>query len=389
MENRPLIRRVVLENYRSIGFCDVRLGPLSILVGPNGSGKSNFLDALRFLSEAMTAPVENAFQNREGFSNVLRRGATTEAHLGIRVEFQTTEKTIGLYLLRFKSGRDADYVLDIEKFSDGAGFQRGPGAEGLDSLELPQMAQHPEFTAKFPKFHSAFRSLSDWRFYAFLLEKLRQPVAVAKENTLRSDGGNLPNVLHYISLENHVVHQRITDYLRVIYPALQSISSFEAGGFRILEFHETSQTFHAPQVSDGTLRALAVLVALFQRQAGAEHVRLVGLEEPETALHPAAAGVLFDAMREASASVQVVATTHSADLLDKKDIDTDTILSVELESGTTHIGHVNETGRKALRDQLYTAGELMRMNYLRPDSPHTPDQSQIESVLFEDLVPAS
>ncbi len=125
----------------------------------------------------------------------------------------------------------------------------------------------------------------------------------------------------------------LPDYLKIIYPALQSISVFEAGGFHFLQFRETSQTFHAPQVSDGTLRALAVLVALFQRQAGAAHVRLVGLEEPETALHPAAAGVLFDAMREASASVQVVATTHSADLLDKKDIDTDTILSVDWGPG--------------------------------------------------------
>ena len=46
MSKFPFIHRVKLRNYKSIGRCDVRLGPLTVLVGPNGSGKSNFLDAL-------------------------------------------------------------------------------------------------------------------------------------------------------------------------------------------------------------------------------------------------------------------------------------------------------------------------------------------------------
>jgi predicted ATPase len=150
---------------------------------------------------------------------------------------------------------------------------------------------------------------------------------------------------------------------------------------------DSPHDFNALQISYGTLRSLAVLVALFQCQAGAE-VELVGLEEPETALHPAAAGVLFDAMREASASVQVIATTHSADLLEKKEIDSEAILAVELEGGLSRIGRIDQTGRKALKDRMYSAGELMRMNYLRPESQQLPNDSEIESVLFGDVVPA-
>jgi len=93
-------------------------------------------------------------------------------------------------------------------------------------------------------------------------------------------------------------------------------------------------------------------------------------------------------MREVSSSVQVIATTHSADLLDKKEIDTDAILSVELVDGTTRIGHLDDTGRQALKQELYTPGELMRMNYLRPESSKVPDASEIESVLFDGLVTA-
>jgi predicted ATPase len=192
----------------------------------------------------------------------------------------------------------------------------------------------------------------------------------------------------HISRTSAATFDRITQYLKSIYPALKSIESIETGGYRSLQFYESNAVFHPLQISDGTLRSLAVLVALFQRGAGAENVSVIGFEEPETALHPAAAGVLFDAMREASASVQVIATTHSADLLDKQEIDTDSILAVELDGGRTRIGHLDDTGRQALKQQLYTPGELMRMNYLRPASAKMPDDSDIESVLFEALVPA-
>ena len=50
----PFLRRVRIRGYKSIGFCDVLLHPLTILVGRNAAGKSNFLDALAFLTDTMT-----------------------------------------------------------------------------------------------------------------------------------------------------------------------------------------------------------------------------------------------------------------------------------------------------------------------------------------------
>lgn len=389
MDSRSLITRVVLENYKSIAFCDVKLGSLAILVGPNGAGKSNFLDALRFLSEAMNAPVEKAFQHREGFSNVLRRGARFGGHLGLRIEFVADGADTGLYSVRFAQDVVEDYFVEREKWivrGKGHDSQRtstpiGASIESRTRLHFPGMAQHPEFTAP-------WRLLSECRFYNFVPESIRRPAASSRERVLSSDGSNLANVVHHISRTHRSVFERIIQYLKAIYPALQSIESIETGGYRILQFREINGIFHPLQISDGTLRSLAVLVALFQRTAGAENVSVVGLEEPETALHPAAAGILFDALREASASVQVIATTHSADLLDKKEIDTDAILSVELVEGTTRIGQLDHTGRQALRRQLYTPGELMRMNYLRPESSKMPNDSEIESALFDPLVPA-
>ena len=58
--DRGLVTRVAIRNYKSIAACDVRPGPLSFLVGPNGSGKSNFLDALRFVADALRGSLGDA-----------------------------------------------------------------------------------------------------------------------------------------------------------------------------------------------------------------------------------------------------------------------------------------------------------------------------------------
>ena len=59
-------------------------------------------------------------------------------------------------------------------------------------------------------------------------------------------------------------------------------------------------------------------------------------------------------------------TSHSADLLDNDTIPESAILAVLSEHAETRIGPLDEAGRSALRDHLFTAGELLRMDQLRP-----------------------
>ena len=93
----------------------------------------------------------------------------------------------------------------------------------------------------------------------------------------------------------------------------------------------------------------------------------MGIEEPEIALHPAAAGVLLDGLRDAADKTQIIITSHSPDLLDDKDLDVESILAVESHNGVATIARVHEGGRSAVRERLYTTGELLRLNQLQPD----------------------
>jgi hypothetical protein len=137
--------------------------------------------------------------------------------------------------------------------------------------------------------------------------------------------------------------------------------------------------FGPEAVSDGTIRAAGVLAALFQLPAADGRIPLIGIEEPEIALHPAAAGVLFDALTEASEQVQVVVTTQSPDLLDREDLDVSAVRAVSMEDGVTVIGEVDRASRQIVRDKLYTLGELMRGNQITPEPTQEAPGTQPEA----------
>ena len=142
-------------------------------------------------------------------------------------------------------------------------------------------------------------------------------------------------------------------------------------------------------MSDGTLRALGVLLAIHQQGArgeGSPAPSLIGLEEPETALHPAAASVLLAALREASHSTQIVVTSHSPDLLDDDSIQAESLLSVVSEGGETHIAPLDAASQEMMRTKLFSAGELLRLNQLEPDRASIDARLKPQHSLFGDTL---
>jgi len=162
-----------------------------------------------------------------------------------------------------------------------------------------------------------------------------------------------------------------------IVPGLVAVHPLKIGGYEILEFEQQvpgeplPRKFQSQNMSDGTLRSLAVLVAALQFYQRTDSSHVIGIEEPETAIHPAAMAVLLDALREASVNNQILITTHSPDLLDRIDLDTDSLFAVSDTTGSTVIEPIDDASVMAIRQHLYTAGDLHRMDQLEPRSVHT------------------
>src|SRR5262249_26893492 len=139
---------------------------------------------------------------------------------------------------------------------------------------------------------------------------------------LRRDGSNLASVLANLQARVPDVKGRIEEYLARVMPGVSSVNHRAIGPKETLEFRQDVAggkepwRFLASNMSDGTLRALGVLVALLQTGQNGKLIPIVGIEEPEAALHPAALAVLLDALTEGSLKRQVLVTSHSPDLLD-------------------------------------------------------------------------
>ncbi|MCB9881786.1 MAG: AAA family ATPase [Planctomycetes bacterium] len=392
-EDRRLLTRVVIRNYKSIGGCDVRPARLSFLVGPNGAGKSNFLDALRFVADALSYTLDHALRDRGGIQEVRRRSQGRPNHFGVRLEFQLPGAH-GHYAFEIGARASAGYSVQKEEcvfVEHGAGrakhtYHVQDGVVTFSSIDAPPVAASDRLylvnASGLSAFRPVYEALSGMGFYNLNPEVIRELQPPDPGTKLKRDGVNLASVL--ANLEAHATTRKtcVEEYLAKVVPGVVRVSSKSIGPRETIEFRQEVRgsehpwRFLAPNMSDGTLRALGVLVALFQGN-GTTGARLIGIEEPELALHPAATGILIDALRDASERTQVLVTSHSPDLLDHEDIDSESVLAVNSTHGETHIGPLDSAGVSALRDRLYTAGELLRMDQLEPAPSQSPKQPDL------------
>ena len=384
MVEPPFIHRVKLRNYKSIARCDVALGPLAILVGPNGSGKSNFLDALSLTRGALDVTLDHALRERGGINEVRRRSGGHPSNFAIdlyftlpggmrqgRYGFEVTSQSSGGFSVRSEmcevSGLNA---LDAPtRFA----VKEGKVSDTNIKVPLPRPALDRLFlvnASNIDEFRPVYDALTSMAFYSFSPDVMRWPQSSDPGYILEPDGHNLARVLAALEKRNPSSHQLIQQYLRQITPGVQSVERIAIGNLETLQFRQqvagqkSPWRFPAINMSDGTLRALAVLTAFLQGDGGSPS--LIGIEEPEIALHPAATGILWDALMDGQDRAQVLVTTHSPDLLDRKDIPVDAILATDSDAGRTEIGPIIESSRELLKERLATAGELLRQRRLTP-----------------------
>lgn len=401
MSNAVFLERVVLRNYRSIGNCDVRLGPLTYLVGVNGAGKSNFLDALHFVTDALNGSLDNALNKRSGLNEVRRRSSGHPNHFGMRCDFCLPGGKHGYFAFNVGALKDRGYEVQTEECVIGAigsgPFYRIEHGKLRDCSEATFPATVPDRLALvaasgMAAFRPVFDALTSMSFYNLnpkLMRELQQP---QEGRLLKPAGENAASVVAHLERVARQQMLIVDEYLQTVVPTVRGVERRQVGPMETLEFRQEMAgashpwRFMAQNMSDGTLRALGILVALFQGNRDYAP-SVVGIEEPETALHPAASAALREALQRASQNVQVIVTSHSPDLLDSPDISTDSILAVVSEGGETKIAPIDAASRETIRQQLFSAGELLRLKQLEPDRDVLSRQEQHQADLFGDAAP--
>lgn len=396
MKSPVFLTRVILRNYKSIGSCDIRLRQLTYFVGANGSGKSNFLDALHLVRDALTGSLSNALNERGGIAEVRRRSSGHPTHFGIRLEFVLPNGQSGRYAFSIGALANGAFEVQSEECQVGQKGQ-GPGYR-LEKGEIKSTSEttFPAVTSDrlalvalsgVAAFRPVFDALTSMGFYNLNPKVMRELQKPQEGRLLKPVGENIASVIGHLERVAPANIDAIKEYLQTVVPMVHGVERVQVGPMETIEFRQDMAgakhpwKFFAQNMSDGTLRALGVLTALLQ--ANRDYApTLVGIEEPETALHPAASAALREALNRAAMGTQVIITSHSPDLLNDVSIDSESIYAVASEGGETYIAPLDDGSRKVLRDHLFTAGELLRLNQLSPDRAVIDRQRQVQAELF-------
>ena len=401
--SKPILRKLILKRFRSLPAEVVEFDNPTFLVGQNGSGKSNFADAFAFLAEAMASPLQAVIARRGGFSAVGNRSSARgrPSNMGLSVLLQQPDDDTAEARYAFELSPLGGYGFEVVReqcivsHADGTRsmFDRsGPNAAwqsnvgSLDPVLEPNALALP-LVGGDRRFQSVLGFLSRMQTCRIEPAALRDMQDPDEGVRLHPDGRNAASVLREIKRAAPDDWETILELLESIVPRTVGVQPKKHGTKLTLEFAQDwalkeQVKFEAFNMSDGTLRVLGLLAAVFQRPPPT----LLVIEEPEATIHPGALGSILDVLRCAGRSMQVVVTTHSPDILDAKWIEDRHLRVVQWEAGKTGICSVSLAVRKALSGHLMGAGELMRANALTPADLFVLDPRQLELFPESDLM---
>jgi len=329
----PRIESIRVQNFRALR--DLRLSPISpltVFLGPNGSGKSTVFDVFAFLAECFSVGLRKAWDKRGRFKELRSRRAEGPIVIELRYREERSMPVITYHLaidegpqgpfvseewLRWKRGRyGAPFrFLDFERGSGRVITGARPGAreervsEALESEEmlavntLGQLAKHPRVSA-------LRRFIAGWYLSYLTADHTRGVPEAGPQERLSQTGDNLPNVIQYLREQSPARLEQIIRILAQRVPRLEKVEAeLLADGRLLLEVKDApfERPILAKWASDGTLKMLAYLAVLYDPVPPP----LVGIEEPENHLHPRLLPELAEECRAASASSQLMVTTHS------------------------------------------------------------------------------
>ena len=376
----PRIREVHLRNYRSIEEAVVRLSDFTVLVGPNGAGKTNFVDALAFVQECLSTSVEAALARRGGPLRIVR-GITEvpDVRAGFRLVIDFDAKTVADYAFEITASRNGAFTVAEERcVVSVAGQERhrldvrnGAFKKALSGvrpvIEPDRLALYA--ASSLDEFRPVYDFLTQVRAYGIDPEKLRELRDPAPGLVLERQGGNAAAVLRELEENKKDWYARVSSLLAAVVPGITHLEGATVGGKQFLFFAEKGTGPTPPlglfpsNMSDGTLRMLGLLLAVYQPVTPS----VLLIEEPEATIHPAAAEVVMSVLLDAAKRSQVIVTTHSPDVLDFKAVPESAIRVVTKGPHGTTIAPVTSSSRDAIRQRLYSAGELLRADELNPD----------------------
>lgn len=362
------INKITLEGFKSIeSLEEFPLGKLNVFIGANGSGKSNFVGFFSFLREMVEGRLEKVVNHHAGRADsLLFLGPKVTSKINASLEF-------GDNSYRFTLERTADSRLIFGderivwhgRMAPGYPVNRSLGSGHSESKLKAQIISNSRNKAICEYIYFA---ISRWVVYhvhdTSETSAMRGECTVRDYERLRPDCGNLAAFLHRLREENPGSYQLVKDTIRLIAPFFDDflLRPTERSGDKFVELEWRQKgsdfPFHPNQLSDGTIRFIALATALLQPDPPATII----IDEPELGLHPYAISMLADLIKSASQRTQVIVSTQSPTLLDF--FEPEDVVVVNRAHDRSIFERLDAENLKEWLDD-YSVGELWQKNVVR------------------------
>jgi len=364
------ITRIKATNFKSFKEVDIKLNKLNILIGANASGKTCFIQIFKFLRDIAQSGLENAISMQGGIEYLKNIHSDNTSCMSIEIESDTTvrylkaRETITFFVVprktsyQFKleftseakgfrivedtfyqevgihewivgkgkppeerivgSGRIAiksvegevgiDVESDVQGISDSDIFPVYEDMEHINKESL--ILENPIFSVFIPFFRDIKENLAIYDLDPKVSKKI---VPVSGRKQLEENGENLTLVLKNI-LNDEEKQRSFLNLVHYIMPHIDRITvesySPDMLHFRLYETYAEETSFPASLLSDGTIHATMIIIALFFTEN-----TLVVIEEPDKHLHPGLISKILALFDDASSMKQILVTTHNPEMV--------------------------------------------------------------------------
>jgi predicted ATPase len=364
-----MIKRIRIQNFRSLVNVTVDLDPLTVLIGRSGTGKSNFVQAIRLLRDSLNARNFNL----DALGGPQRVWHVDHQKEPLDYTIQFSIAGIGesfKYSIRCSpSGQILDESLELGdkplfhqaagKWTHPPGVVPTPQPNGIMLGAIPGL-QESTFA------YVALRSgIGCYDFPGDVLTgqgNQRHPA----DQGFADQGDNYLLVADRIlsDLSKARSWNQIANSMRAVNRTARSLTLNAPNMDRLdigYQLNGRLLTFDVRQESEGLRRYLAHVLAMYQNPSK----QTLLFEHPESGLHP---GALESLAHEFMACPrdgrgQVILTTHSPQLLDYFPLES--LRVVDVENLETRIGPVAPEQMESLREHLLQPGELLTVDPAR------------------------
>ena len=348
---------IKIKGYKSIKDAEISLRPINILIGANGSGKSNFLSFFEFLHHLYEKKMTEYVALNGGENKFLHHGVKVTKRIEAHLSFNNN---VNGYAFELVKGDDG-FVFEHEDL-----VHRGNHQDIAFYKTEARIKHNDNFRADYIRNH--IQGLKKFHFHDTGKTAPFNNVSHVPNDTyfLYEKGENIAAFLFKIQTENPIVYRRIVKMIQSIAPYFSDFFlQPNTEGYIRLQWQDkySSTTYGATDLSDGTVRFIALTVLFMQPDLP----QTIIIDELELGLHPFALAKLAGMIKSAAAKkAQVIVATQSTDLISH--FLPDDVIAVDSQDGASIFNRLKEEDL-AIWLNDFALGDLWKRNIITEGQP--------------------